>query len=106
MDDWLFIGRKVLCEAKKGVCDCFIGIGDCDLGLVWIFFRNGWGGYSNIRVGGSSIFQNHPPIYYVDPLNPCRSKPPALLLDFSQAALQLILSQFLIVFHLIFELDS
>ena len=56
MDDWLFIGRKVLCEAKKGVCDCFIGIGDCDLGLMGIFFMNGWGGYSNIRVGGSSIF--------------------------------------------------
>ena len=61
MDDWLFIGRKVLCEAKKGVFDCFIGIGDCDLGLVGIFFRNGWGEYLNQGRGGSSIFQYYPP---------------------------------------------
>ena len=47
MVDCVFISRKVLCEAKNRVYDCFVGNGVFDLGLVGIFFRNGWGGYTN-----------------------------------------------------------
>ena len=39
MDDWLFIGRKVLCEAKKWVYDCFIVVVELSFRFNGIFLE-------------------------------------------------------------------
>jgi len=72
MGDCVFISRKVLCEAKKGVYDCFIVVVE-----LWIrsgadFFLEMVGVGISKHIGGGRLFFNNtpldsPPIYFLPP---------------------------------------
>jgi hypothetical protein len=75
MGDCVFISRKVLCEAKKGVYDCFIVVVE-----LWIrsgadFFLEMVGVGIFKHIGGGRLFLNNtplnsPPIYFLPPPPP------------------------------------